>query len=56
VDRDEMESAAGSLRRLVAAVEAGDLDASSAQVAALAGAVAALEALLGQDAVRDTDV
>lgn len=44
---DEIREAAGSLRRLLAAVEAGEIDATPEELAHLRGAVEAMERVLG---------
>lgn len=46
LDPDDVAAALASLRRLLAAIEAGQLDATAAQVAHARGGVAALEAVL----------
>lgn len=53
---DEIREAAGSLRRLLAAVEAGQLEAAPVVVERLWGAVEALDELTRSIPVRDTDV
>ncbi len=56
LDADDLRAAAESLRRLLAAVEAGDVDASAAQCAHLAGAVGVLEQLVVPEGVSQTTV
>ncbi len=56
LDEREVQEAAATLRRLVAAVEAGDLDAEPSQLQRLRGACTALEELAGPASVRQPTV
>ena len=48
--RHDIEATATGLRRLLAAIAANELTAGSGEIARLEGALAALEALLGEPA------
>lgn len=56
LDVDEVRQAVRSLRGVLAAVEAGEVECEPAQLAHLRGAVDALEQLVTPNVVRDTSV